>query len=183
LGQCVGSDKIAFYRAYDAAQQRGGTSKSISQDYADPGVSSGIHGAFEVCGTKISIASVSGVSANLGAWHGSTMTIETPAAAEAGATPNGLTPSPNATAGAATMAAKGGFGIYFSAIPQGLVLIAVAPGSRADHGKLKVGQLVTAINGRSIGGMSQSEILAVLKSSTGVTTFTVAGVGDLHVTP
>lgn len=86
-------------------------------------------------------------------------------------------------AGAETMAARGGFGISYAVIPQGIILMAVAPNSRADKGKLKPGQLVTALNGRNIAGLSQSEVQGLLTASAGVTTFTVAGLGDLTVAP
>lgn len=88
-----------------------------------------------------------------------------------------------AVAGAAEMAARGGFGISFAMVPQGLMLIAVAPGSRSERGKLKPGQLVTAINGRSTMGMTQLEATALLKGAVGATIFSVAGMGDLSITP
>jgi len=104
------------------------------------------------------------------------------------ATDAALAPTPGQIAqasktGAAALAAKGGFGVAFGVIPQGILLVAVAPGSRAELGKLRVGQLVTAINGKSIAGLAQADVLAILRASTGVTTFTVAGVGDLPVAP
>jgi hypothetical protein len=88
-----------------------------------------------------------------------------------------------AMTGAAAMSAKGGLGVSFAMLPQGCMLIVVAPGSRAERGKLKPGQLVTAINGKSIAGMTQADVLAILKGSSGVTTFAVAGLGDLAVGP
>jgi PDZ domain len=88
-----------------------------------------------------------------------------------------------AAAGASEMAAKGGFGISFAMIPQGLILIAVAPDSRAEKAKLRPGQLVTAINGRSTISMTQVDATSLLKSVEGATIFSVAGLGDLIIAP
>ncbi|MFM7009525.1 MAG: PDZ domain-containing protein, partial [Betaproteobacteria bacterium] len=105
------------------------------------------------------------------------------AAAQAIVTPTPQQMGQVAAAGAAEMAAKGGFGISFAMIPQGLVLLAVAPGSRAERAKLKSGQLVLVINGKSTAGMSQLEATDLLRASVGATTFTVAGIGDLIIAP
>ncbi len=88
-----------------------------------------------------------------------------------------------AAAGAANMAARGGFGISFVMLPQGLMVMAVAPGRRAARRKLRAGQVVTAINGHPTAGMTQMEASALLKSSVDETTFSVAGLGDLVVLP
>jgi hypothetical protein len=93
--------------------------------------------------------------------------------------PTGITPSD----GAEAAAAKGGFGISFAVLPQGFVLIAVAPGSRAERAKLIGGQIVTAVNGKSVAGMTQTDAIALLRGSTGATTFTVAGMGDIVIAP
>ncbi len=104
------------------------------------------------------------------------------------ATQSAITPTPQQIAqanmaGAETMAARGGFGISYAMIAQGMVLMAVAQGGRADQGKLKPGQLVTALNGKSVVGLKQSNVQEILKASTGATIFTVAGLGDLTVVP
>lgn len=104
-------------------------------------------------------------------------------AAQSAASPTAEDFAQSNMVGAQTMAARGGFGISFGMLPQGMILAAVAPGSRAERGKLKVGQLVTAINGKSVAGMQQADVLAILKGSNGLTTFTVAGLGDLQVAP
>ena len=104
------------------------------------------------------------------------------------ATRAAVAPTPDQIAHAAfnaaeSTASKGGFGIAFATIPQGIILAVVAPGSRAERGKLKPGQLVTAINGRNIAGMTQADVQATLKASVGTTIFTVAGLGNLGVEP
>jgi PDZ domain len=80
-------------------------------------------------------------------------------------------------------AAHGGYGISFVSIPQGIYLTAVAPNSRADRGHLKPGQLITGINNKSIAGMAQAEVIALLKDATGQITLSVAGIGDIVVAP
>jgi len=80
-------------------------------------------------------------------------------------------------------AANGGFGVSFSVIPQGIILLAVAPGSRADHGNLKAGQIVTAVNGKSLVGMPHMDVVNFIRAITGPTTFSVAGLGDLVIAP
>jgi hypothetical protein len=85
--------------------------------------------------------------------------------------------------GAEAAAKKGGLGITFAVIPQGFALIVVAPGSRAERAKLTGGQIVTAVNGKSVAGMTQTDAIAVLKGSTGATTFTVVGRGDVVIAP
>jgi hypothetical protein len=104
------------------------------------------------------------------------------------ATNSAVAPSPSqisqaASNGADAAAARGGFGISFVVVPQGAVLMAVSPGSRAERGQLKTGQLVTAINGATIAGMTQADILTMLRGSAEVTTFTIAGIGDVAVAP
>ncbi|MDQ4418945.1 PDZ domain-containing protein [Sphingobium sp. DEHP117] len=104
------------------------------------------------------------------------------------ATQRAIAPTPHqnaqaASAGARNAASQGGLGIAFASLPQGILITAVAPGSRAERGHLKPGQFVTAINGTGLAGMSQSEVQTLLKASTGITVFSVAGIGDLTVAP
>ncbi len=96
------------------------------------------------------------------------------------------TPAQNAQAAssaAAYAAARGGYGITFVSIPQGIYLTAVAPNSRAERGQLKAGQLITAINTKSIAGMAQADVIALLKNTTSQTIFSIAGIGDVTVAP
>ena len=73
--QCVGTDRLAFYRRYDAMQRQSASGTHLDNDYSDPGVSSSVSGRETICGVSIQAASVSGVSVSAGDYAGSMMTF------------------------------------------------------------------------------------------------------------
>jgi len=86
-----------------------------------------------------------------------------------------------AAAGAANAAAQGGLGITFMPSPMGAILIAVAPGSRAERAGLKPGETIEAVNGASIKGLDQNTIVALIRAQTTALKLGVVGVGNVAI--
>jgi hypothetical protein len=72
-------------------------------------------------------------------------------------------------------------GIQFQASPIGVLLLAVAPGSPADRAGLKVGQLITSVNGHKLAGMDAPTMIAAVQSSSNALTYSIMGTGDIRV--
>lgn len=100
-------------------------------------------------------------------------------AATAPPTPDQLIAAAESSAKAA--AAQGGVGISLMSSPVGAVLMAVAPGSRAEKAGLKAGETIEAINGIPIKGMDTNSIGAILHSDAPSLAVKVVGVGDLTI--
>lgn len=69
---CIGTDRLAFYRLFDKAQNSGEYATTMSDDLANPGVSKGSVGTVALCGASMTVTFVSGVSIN-GRYGGSTV--------------------------------------------------------------------------------------------------------------
>lgn len=69
---CIGTDRLAFYRLFDKAQNSGEYTTIMSDDLADPSVSKGSVGTVAMCGASMTVTFVSGVSLN-GRYSGSTV--------------------------------------------------------------------------------------------------------------
>lgn len=71
--ECVGTDRLAFYRRYDVAQRKTSSRDNFGGGYSDPTVSSSISGDMTICGAKIDLIAVSGISAETGSFAGSSI--------------------------------------------------------------------------------------------------------------
>jgi len=86
-----------------------------------------------------------------------------------------------AAAGASQAAAHGGLGITFMPSPMGAILVAVAPGSRAERAGLRPGETIEAVNGASIKGLDQNTIVALIRAQTADLKLGVVGVGSVTI--
>jgi membrane-associated protease RseP (regulator of RpoE activity) len=84
--------------------------------------------------------------------------------------------------GADGATAKGSFGFTFIPTVLGGLITAVASDSPAAMAGVKPGEIIEAMNGKSIKGMAPAAITALLGRSGGSITLSVAGVGDVKVT-
>ena len=104
-----------------------------------------------------------------------------PAAPPAAAAPSTAQMLAAAQTGAQTAAATGGVGITFVPSPVGAILMAIAPGSRAEKAGLKPGETIEAINGIPVKGMEAAAIAAILHSDAPALVVKVVGVGELTI--
>jgi hypothetical protein len=74
---CLGSDRLAFYRQYDRAQRQWSSGDEAGGSYSDPRIFSGIVGNTEICGVDMTTTTVSGFSASVGSYGGSSLSFST----------------------------------------------------------------------------------------------------------
>jgi thiol-disulfide isomerase/thioredoxin len=87
-----------------------------------------------------------------------------------------LPPAPDEATAVTEPAGSGKIGIEFSAQPEGLLVIGVAPGMGADAAGLVSGDLITAVEGHSLSGLSGAEARERIMGPAGTTVaVTVAG--------
>lgn len=109
----------------------------------------------------IAVAEVAGLVQRVDAWVAAQP-------AERASMPANATPTPP----------RGGLGIAFAATTDGALVAQVVPGSRAERVGIKVGALITAVDGRSLSGLSLEAMRQYL-TALGAKTLSVAGMGDL----
>jgi hypothetical protein len=73
--ECVGSDRLKFYRQYDAVQRREFSKDRSDDDYWNPTVSLDSYGSMKLCSALVVLSSTSGVSARDGSFGGSSMSF------------------------------------------------------------------------------------------------------------
>lgn len=76
--QCVGPDRLSFYRRYDAMQRRSSSGESVSSDYSNPGIGSALYGHDKICGATMEAVAGSGISVETGSYSISTLTFWVP---------------------------------------------------------------------------------------------------------
>lgn len=72
------------------------------------------------------------------------------------------------------------FGIKFRSVPEGAYLVAVEPGSAADHAGLVPGMVITEINGLSVKGLDVDTIRKLIGTADKLT-LTVIGKGEVSI--
>jgi hypothetical protein len=77
--ECVGTDRLAFYRRYDAMQKQWASRERFTEMPSGPSVSSGMFGDIEICGVSVVAGSVAGIAAGTGSYSGSSISFRMPA--------------------------------------------------------------------------------------------------------
>jgi hypothetical protein len=75
---CVGTDRLAFYRRYDAMQKQQASREEYRETPSGPRGSSGMFGDTEMCGVSVMAGSIAGVSPGTGSYGGSSISFEIP---------------------------------------------------------------------------------------------------------
>jgi predicted metalloprotease with PDZ domain len=86
-----------------------------------------------------------------------------------------------AAQGASDAAARGGLGITFQATVHGALIAAVAPGSPAERGGLKAGEVIETVNGIAIRGFDQATMVKIFAGAGAEVILDVVGIGRLKV--
>lgn len=73
--QCVTTDKLLFYRAYDKVQRQSFSNDDMG-NYANPDVASRTSGSTAICGATMRATMVSGMSADVGSYGGAMLGFE-----------------------------------------------------------------------------------------------------------
>lgn len=68
-------------------------------------------------------------------------------------------------------------GFAFEAVPEGAKVVLVAPGSSAERAGLKVGMVVTRLNGIPLGALDMARLRDLFLASPDEMTLVVAGMG------
>lgn len=76
--ECVGTDRLAFYRRYDAMQKQWASRDQYMEMPSGPSISSGMFGDTEMCGVSVVAGSVAGMAAGIGSYGGSSITFRMP---------------------------------------------------------------------------------------------------------
>jgi hypothetical protein len=194
--QCVGSDRLAFYRRVDALQKKGDYRQSISDSLSDPGVTRTSMASEPICGAAMTIVNGSGISASTGSYSGSMLEFgedltrrpAPPAPKIAAAPAPAGTPTPPTLAalqkGAEDSAARGGFGFTYAPTPMGALIMAVAEGSPAAAAGLKPGEMILALDGVTLKGLASGQAVQdVMTHNTAASvTLSVEGAGEVRMT-
>lgn len=72
---CIGTDRIAFYRRYDAIQRQESSSDRVDLGRRHSRVSSSISGDTKICGVTMHVTSISGYSRSIGSYGGAMLTF------------------------------------------------------------------------------------------------------------
>jgi hypothetical protein len=72
---CIGTDRVAFYRRYDAIQRQESSSDRVDLGYRHSRNSSSISGDTQICGVTMHVTSISGYSRSTGSYGGAVLTF------------------------------------------------------------------------------------------------------------
>ncbi|AYJ87887.1 PDZ domain-containing protein [Sphingomonas paeninsulae] len=73
-------------------------------------------------------------------------------------------------------------GVVYQPTQIGVVIMTVAPGSTAERAGLKVGNVISAVNGKSLAGMGPVEMTAAVRPTASTMTYSIIGAPDVKVT-
>jgi S1-C subfamily serine protease len=74
------------------------------------------------------------------------------------------------------------FGLSFTGSMAGAIIESVAPGSKADGAGLKPGEMIAAVNGKSVKGLSARTITELIGANPVGVTLKIVGIGDVVLT-